>query len=309
MKKRVYVFIATSALSLGAVCQTLVSSNINSTYVYSNTNGAVASTYTFVADAGVRQVDASNPGVKMNDAGALTLLYENRNGGGSNTVESDESSDWLSFKNVKTGVNPDNFRAVQLPDGTWRSYGLDTTKGITGSCLKSQTSTDGVHFTPDEGCRYELPAQDQGRMGVYDFFNDQQGGVVMLYLGDLMGKNNVRRAYSTDNGWTFVFDRGNVFDDDNAGGGGNTYVDQKTVTLPDGSIYLVAMKSGSIYSFVSQDGQTFSALGKILSPADFMDVSLHSLHDPQIIRLPDGRLRLYVTGVGETSMIVSATSQ
>ena len=126
------------------------------------------------------------------------------------------------------------------------------------SQIGSLFSADGVTFTPETGVRYTLQPADKGTLGVYDAFSDRQGGVVLLYLGDLPGLNNVRRAYSRDNGLTFTFDRGNILGDDNAGGGANSFVDEKSIRLPDGRIRLFTMRQHTIYSFVSvDDGYSF----------------------------------------------------
>jgi hypothetical protein len=58
------------------------------------------------------------------------------------------------------------------------------------------------------------------------------------------------------------------------------------------------MKTGNIYTFVSiDDGETFKLEGVALSPDDFSELNVSSLHDPQIVQLPDGRLRIYVTAL------------
>lgn len=140
--------------------------------------------------------------------------------------------------------NPIYRRYVRRPDSTFAS----------------ESSSDGVHFYRDEGLRYQPQPADERQIGVYDHFIDAQGGIVLLYIGDMYGANNVRRAYSTpgDNGWTFRFDRTNVLGDENLGGGPNSYVDQKSILLPNGRRRLFVMKQGSIYSFLSDDdGQTF----------------------------------------------------
>ena len=72
------------------------------------------------------------------------------------------------------------------------------------------------------------------------------------------------------------------------------------------------MKSGSIYGFLStDDGATFTNEGAILLPSDFVTTG-DSLHDPQIIALPDGRYRIFVTLMNNretgASSIVSATT-
>ena len=268
-------------------------------------------TLTFTADTGVRMEDGSNAGVKIVD-GALEMLYESHGTEtGPHLASATQATDWLTFSGVKQ-TNPDTFRALQLPDGTWRAYGLDTTVGNAGSCLQSQSSTDGITYTKDAGCRYTLQDSDNGRMGVYELFNRQNSDVVLLYLGDLEGKNNVRKAVSTDGGWTFIYDSGDVFDTGNTTRSDQSYVDEKVIRLNDGTLYVVAMKAGVIYSFISKDdGETFTSEGEILKPSDF-DTAALSLHDPQIIELPDGRYRIFVTlftgGGQEKNQIVSATA-
>lgn len=274
---------------------------------------STTSTLTFIADVGTRAENASNAGVRFQSS-TLQLLYESQaqaTKGKHPVEESTEASDWLTFAPTTTETDQDTFRAHHLPDGTWRTYGVDTTVGIEGSCLQSRSSTDGVTYTPDEGCRYTLQDADNGKMGVYELFNTSTGDVVLLYIGDMMGMNNVRRAVSTDGGWTFTFDHDDVLGDESAGGGSGSYVDEKVVSLGNEAFYLVAMKSGSIYGFLSSDdGATFVNEGAILVPSDY-GLTNGSLHDPQIIALPDGRYRIFVTlfdrDTGESS-IVSATT-
>lgn len=277
--------------------------------------------FTFIPDDGLRMEYASNPGAKVNEDDSVSLLYQDPRLGGHQFIAI--SADGLAFEEIGEEVTwreAATFRAKQLPDEMWRNYGLDTTKGIQGSCLISESSTDGAIFTDDEGCRYTLQNEDKGTMGVYDFFNDKEGGVVLLYIGDMKGFNNVRRAYSTDNGWTFTFTNGNVLGDEKLGGGGNSYVDEKVFVLPDDRIFLVAMKMGTIYGFVSDDNAvSFQRYEEpLLEPSDFDALgygTVRSLHDPQIVQLQDGRYRIYVAalfpgdeGEEEDWSIVSATT-
>lgn len=266
--------------------------------------------------------DASNPGARVNDDGTLDLLFEDTERRRSAVASSDESSDWLEFSVTDADADPGIFRALKLPDGTCRAYGTDATKGIAGTGMTSRSSEDCVTFTEDEGYRYVLQPDDNGEMGVWDLFVDSEGGVVLLYLGDMHGLNNVRRAYSTDGGWTFSFTNGNVFGDDDAGGGARSFVDDKVLVLPDGHIRAITMRGGSVHTFLStDDGKTFVYEGEALSPDDFADGDYVGLFDPQLVMLPDGRQRIYVTAQSETgstlpdgrrelaSVIVSATTR
>ncbi len=259
--------------------------------------------FSFIPDEDIRIEDASNSGVKYNTDGTISLLFQTRSNqarGRNDIATASVASDWLDFTVSKTGVNPAEFRALRLADGTCRAYGLDATKsgvlpGSTG--LKSMSSKDCVTFTEDTGVRYELTEKDNESMGVYDLFIDSKGGVVLLYLGDLKGTNNLRRAYSTDGGWTFTFQDDNLLGDIAAGGGGQSYVDNKIIELIDGRVLMVAMKAGKIYTFVSADeGVTWTKQPDVLAPEDFTGQSVTGLYDPQIIQLSDGRFRIYVTG-------------
>ena len=185
------------------------------------------------------------------------------------------------------------------------------------STFISESSPDGTHFTRDGGIRYQPRAQDLP-VGVYDHFVDSEGGIVLLYIGDMYGVNNVRRAYSApgDNGWTFRFEDDDPLADADLGGGPNSYVDQKSILLPDGRRRLFVMRQGSIYSFISQDDEGPFALEPNirLTPASFGDLRVRSLHDPWPVLLPDGRVRLYLHGFvddGSSShnAILSATEE
>ncbi|MBI5002470.1 hypothetical protein HZC31_03735 [Candidatus Woesearchaeota archaeon] len=280
--------------------------------------------FTFFVDEGLQMTEASNPGARVNDDGTISLLYEDYTGDSPAQYVA-TSEDGLLFSDRGESVSNSvggQFRAKQLPDGTWRGYGYDTTKGIEGGCLTSQSSFDGITYTQDEGCRYTLQEEDEGWMGVYDFFADSKDNIVLLYLGDKYGLNNARRAYSTDGGWTFTFINDNVLNDEDLGGGQMSYVDEKVIVLSDSRVFLVAMQQGNIYGFLSDDdGVSFQRYKDVLlEPGDFDNAEYGyawSLHDPQIAQLEDGRLRIYVAvlfKVDETTTdddmwaIVSATT-
>jgi hypothetical protein len=265
----------------------------------------------FIPDAGFRVDDAANPQPGIDASGLFYLYYHNP------VLRRDyvaTSSDGLHFG---AGNSISNFandpRNTRLPDGRWRRYQYD----MQALEMRSSLSTDGANYTPEAGVRYRPQASDNNSLGVYDVFADTKGGVVMLYIGDLMGQNNVRRAYSTDNGNTFTFDRGNILGDANAGGGANSYVDEKTIVLPDGKRRLFVMKGGTIYSFLGDaDGNNFVfEEGVRLAPADFAGLHILTLHDPVVVRLSDGRYRMYVAAMIDNgdgtrkSAIVTATTE
>ena len=271
---------------------------------------AAANELTFIPDAGLRADNASNAAVGLDPDGVVYLHYLDR------TVAQDRVASAADGLNFAPATPPSAFaydsRNTLLPDGTWRRYMLDPRT----SQFTSMSSTDGLHFAADPGIRYSAQLDDHGSVGVYDAFADPQGGVVLQYLGDLMGLNNLRRAYSTDGGLTFMFERGDVLGDASLGGGPNSYVDPKTLLLPDGRRRLFTMKQGTIYSFISNSALTSFTLetGARLLPSDFTEVSVHAFFDPVVLQLPDGRYRMYVTAsVGhasgpDTQALVSATA-
>lgn len=275
---------------------------------------AAAPELNFLPDPGVRVDNASLPKPAVDESGRVYLFYEDHSASRARELLA-VASDGLSFSPGQVPQDRANDpRRLRLPDGGWRLYLWDPRAGE----MKSASSRDGFEFTPDPGVRYTPQPEDRGTIGVYDHFTDSAGGVALLYIGDMQGANNVRRAYSPpgDNGWTFRFEAGNLLGDARAGGGPNSYVDQKSIRLPDGRLRLFAMRQGVIYSFLSEDeGRHFrQEPGVRLAPGDFKEFRVISLHDPWVVRLADGRYRMYVAaalegGLGEPKFaIVSATT-
>ena len=289
----------------------------------SDTGDEVASTaieqLVWTAEPGFVLEDASNPGAATSADGSVYLSYQDRDQPQGSTVRSVQlngGADWLA-PGADFDVDMAFFHAVKLPSGLYRKYGPEPTIGGGPGDFTSKSSTDGVTFSldvDDQGApiiRYELQPEDNGTLGTFDTFVNADGHVVLLYVGDREagGRNNIRRAVSTDGGDRFEFDRIDVFGDAEAGGGGRTYVDQDTLTLPDGRVYVIAMKSGELYHFVGDpQGDVFTPLSEgapFLSAEDFEPEpgkTVASLHDPQIVQLADGRLRIYVAAIiaGET---------
>lgn len=274
----------------------------------------------FIPDAGVRIGNTSIPRAGIDPSGTTWLVF------------SDEilrkrritsSANGLQFgtPNDLTPLNRGNDpQRTLLPNGTWRVYGLEgvgqnPASPSSGNRITSGSSTNGIAFYPDTGNRYTPAPGDFGQIGVFDIFTDKRGGVVLLYIGDLIGGNNIRHAYSADTGRTFTFQHGNVMRDDGLGGP-NTFVDPFSIRLPDGRIRLFTMKANAIYSHISNDdGLTFTPEpGPLLRTTDFKEFTARSLNDPSIIRLPDGRYRMYVASHIEESpgnriwKIISATT-
>lgn len=271
-----------------------------------------------VPDAGVRIHQASNPFASVDSVTGTTYVgYQDRTGGGD---KFQSSSDGLVFANP-TAVTYTNrsvdSRSTPMPDGkTWRLYQLNPQTAV----MTSYLSTDGNSFTSEAGTRYHAQAGDNGSMGVYDLYTAGDGALVLVYVGDLHGKNNLRMARSTDNGLSFSFVKGNVLGDDDAGGGGSTFIDNKTIALADGRRRMFTMRAGELQSFVTTDGYSWSREpGTRISYRDFaaVGVTIYSLNDPVPVIDQQGRLKVYVaastSGAGSETpgntdwVIVSAT--
>jgi hypothetical protein len=262
----------------------------------------------FTPDSGLRMTNASNPRASVSVTGLVYLFYEDHSVVPSRPMIA-TALDGLTFGPGRERVQADNaydpFR-VHLPDGAWRNY-LTQPPPQTNLVL-SESGADGIHFTQDPGVRYTAVVSDNNTIGVHDEYVAPDGGVALLYVGDLYGLNNVRRAVSTDMGWTFAFEDGNVLGDAGGGGGPNSFVDEKSTALPDGRRRLFVMRQGTIYSFTTVDGYHYAQdPGVRARPSDYAALTLH---DPAVVRLPDGRYRMYVaeqTSPGVFSL-VSATS-
>ncbi len=300
----------------------------------------------FFPDPGLRIDNASNVAPSVGDDGLVYLFYSKHTGEqipamhGQSMVSRHErmmswSRDGLSFKNhapwgdsrYDMRLNP---HVMKMPDGTYKQFQWDMRE----EAIVSMSSRDGRHFKRDPGIRYrgnhsgDPCEEDNNSIGITDFFRNRRGDIVLLYLGDNRGPyDSVRRAVSRDNGESFSFDRGNVLGDCHLVRQKQNHVDQKHIRLPGGRIRLFTMVGGgparpgvsrccSIYSWISEDdGETFTQEpGVRLAPLDFTDLDVYSLHDPFVVRLHDGRYRMYVTARilenGQTrEAIVSATTR
>ncbi len=282
-------FLAKAIIRASVLCCTLL-------VLASEQTNAQSGDLVFIPDAGLRLTDASIPEIGYDAATGTYYLFHS----GEGTVKGDAvatSKDGLTFSapvlQTSKAFDP---RRVRLPDGRWRSYFWDNPGRPQG--LKSRISADGVNFTEESGLRYALQANDKSSAGIYELFANPDGTMVLLYLGDLMGLNNTRRAVSLDSGKTFTFDRGNILGDDSFGGGANSYVDITTIVLPDGRRRLFSMRQGhTIYTHTSSDGGKTWTLDpgyRLRDSISFSQYSPKSQNDPSVIRLPDGRYRLYV---------------
>ncbi|MBI4357805.1 MAG: hypothetical protein HY584_00775 [Candidatus Omnitrophica bacterium] len=267
----------------------------------------------FISDTGVRVDHASNPIAEIDEASGqvrlmVTLQHPHRR-------VAVVSQDGFHFE-VDRAIELRSMQGpvVKLSNGRFRRFLYDPRAGQ----LRSEFSRGGIQFSQEPGSRYTPHPMDHGTFGVYDVFMDRAGGIVLLYVGDLHGLNNIRRAYSKDEGMNFRFEKADVLGDAKFGGAGRSFVDHKVVRLPGGELRLFAMREGrGIYSFISADeAHTFrQEPGARLGREDFREFTVMSLHDPTVIQLSDGRWRMYVcarlpsNGPELHEVIVSATTK
>ncbi len=264
---------------------------------------------TFYPDQGPRVDFASNCKAGIASDGSVYLYYQDRN---TNKQVRSVSPDGLTFPTGSAYTTYENHPTrIQLPSGKWKRYLFDPKTAV----LSSEASTDGITFIAEQGTRYQIVAADKGTAGIYDHYVAGTS-VMMLYLGDLQGLNNTRAAISTDEGMTFTFKGTNVLGDDSAGGGANAFVDISSIALPTGGRRLFAMKGGSgIYSFTNLDPSNYLGWkqdpGTRVEKTAWGDATLTGLFDPTVVRLKDGRYRMYLTGgYGQKhEAIISATTK
>jgi hypothetical protein len=268
---------------------------------------------TFNADPGYRVASATNPAAYIDDAGVVYVGYLVK--GTSGTFKVVTSTDGgLSFGAPN---DPTAFEEIMLqrhghempkPDDAGstilRAYGWEPSGG---GYFGSRTYTNNA-VVVENGVRFDPPYSDS--IGVSTFF-PVDGGLGLLYINDAFGNNaNVHSACSTDNGWSFSFVSDNPLGDQGrAADGGWNVRDPHAFPVTDERIRVFYMMQGegpeipgsrrccAIYSFITTDGVTFTAEpGVRLDPASFTNPVVWGLHDPQLVRLKDGRYRMYVTG-------------
>jgi len=302
-------------------------------WTFSSVEAAPSPDLQFSPDPGIRVDYASIPGAVVDrETGVVYLTYTyNREGTGPGIQLVSTAADGLEFgPGVDHGTVHARFSLTSLlaPDGRWRRYNAGRVPGT----LESSVSTDGFTFVREPGIRYTLPENDNGSMGVSTMYTDPTGAVVLFYVGDMGHADNVRLAYSIDGGLTFTQETDNLLGDRDLDAT-EKFVDPRTLLLPDGRRRLITMRRGrngtvpvpgtravgELVTFISTDGKTYHREPGIrLSPGDFTEFAVWSLNDPTLVRLPDGRFRIYVAAlVDDTSpdapsaskwVIVSATS-
>jgi dienelactone hydrolase len=262
----------------------------------------------FTPDEGIRLEGGTIPRAGIDqESGTIALYYTvgpneyvatSNDGGMSFSGDQLVSDRYLDPRNVKMPEPNDHGETI------WRRYLLNIHQGF----FESQISTDGIHFVPEEGVRYDPPNSDN--IGVYTTFATATGRIGLMYIGDKgTTSGNVRLAYSDDNGETFQLEDDNPLGDAGTHDAGMNQRDPYAIVLDDGTIKVFTMVQGGpqaphpghrsvgyIYSFTSTDhGETFVQDESIrLQPDDFEEFYVWSLNDPSVIELPDGRFRMYV---------------
>ena len=284
----------------------------------------------FAPDDGIRFEDATIPRAGINpEDGSVVLYYSvgpdeyvtTSQDGGLNFSEGHRVSNrYLDPRNVELPAKTESGETI------WRRYSWDRNEGV----FKSEKSMDGIHFTPEDGVRYDPPSTDN--IGVYTNFVTADGRVGLMYIGDKgTTEANIRLAFSDDNGENFQLADDNPLGDAGTHDTGMNQRDPYAIVLEDGTIRVFTMVQGgsqaplpgqrsvgTIYSFTSTDhGETFvQDEGIRLQPEDFDQLHVWSLNDPSVIQLPDGQFRMYVAamvsetadGAGAEWVIVSATT-
>lgn len=198
--------------------------------------------------------------------------------------------------------------------------------------LTSSTSyNNGETYEKDEGYRYTFPDNSEQSIGYYDVFNNGQGQIILMYIGNFMtSEESVHLAISEDNGENFVFISDNVLEDKGLNDQGLNYRDPRITMLNDGTLKVYTMVPGKagppipgkesrgyIYSHTSKDGGYTWTLdeGIRLQVSDF-PYDVWSLNDPHVVQLENGQLRMYVTAriedqgseTGYKEVLISAIS-
>lgn len=139
---------------------------------------------------------------------------------------------------------------------------------------------------------------DNQFLGVPDVYPTTDGRMRMVYVARGAARQNSRIAVSDDGGASFTFEFDDPFGDLNipSPGPGNTNVDPAVVRLASGGYLAVTMRLKKLYLFGSQDGKAFIPLnqGAPIEPTVFSQTAT-GYFDPTLVRMPDGRILMYVT--------------
>lgn len=239
----------------------------------------------------------------------VTLLYTSEDG-----LTFSDPVEFTDSLSLGEGVElPALDRAVLMPEldddenEFWRKFWPAGEDGW----ISSKTY-DGNSYTEEDGIRYEFQEGEssQKSIGYRSFFVNTNGELILLYISGFGsgGDAHMRLAVSEDNGWTFEFVDDNPLNDKGTEETGMNQRDPRFTVLPNGTARLFTMVQGGsaptpgrdargyIYSFYTENGYIYELEPGIrLQPSDFTEFEVWSLNDPEVIQLPDGRYRMYVT--------------
>jgi len=263
----------------------------------------------FVLDEGMRIDYASNPMVTYLDDEKLILAYEHRAeelrfapGVDAPLVV---TYDGLEFEDVEDRTGLSTRPPGVLIDDMYHKYIFTPATGVMYA-----TSVDNINYESHNVALevYAEDATDAREFGVYTFFEDDRGGIVLLFNStDEEGDIVVNRAYASSDDLSTL----EVTDRDILDGTleSELYADPNAIALSDGRIALIVMnqtdgarpphgRQGTIHLFFSYDiGETFVYEGQLMSHEDFEEFDVYSLNDPKIVEMWDGSLRVYVAAM------------
>ena len=272
----------------------------------------------FVPEPGYRMEDATTPRAGL-EADGETYLYYLNNFAREERVS--RSADGLRFKR---GAFPHDRsgdpRRVQLPGG-WKVFDLDPARHV----LMSATSANGRDFTLESGIRFMPQFDDRMSMGHGLVWGGGDGTLYFLYMGDVHGERTFRLARSTDGGIRFDAHENDCLE------GRPDGVEIRAAVglpLPDGMVEIYALekrKPAAVQATIEgetpmrqrwgsrrevrdqaaacrvaryrgnpQAGVFVREPGYLLEPLDFTAFRIVDLDSLWPLRLPDGRIRLYV---------------
>ena len=250
---------------------------------------------TFTVDTGIRMPNGEIPEIGHDTINHLYYLFYTLNQVG-NMVAT--SANGLTFGAGSLQGSDYQFYPLKtlLPNGQWRNYMYNM--GL--QQMESAISNDGITFNNESGIRYVPVGNDNNSLGVYDVYKMPDNSLTMLYIGDLSGLNNTRKAISIDSGYTFTRVETNVLGDSGVvlTNPGSSYVDITTLSLGSNKRRLICMRGGyGIYSFTSTDyGDNYNFDTLLFTKAQASSIigfSLLGMYDPAIVLLDDGRYRIY----------------
>jgi hypothetical protein len=283
--------------------------------------GSGTDNYTFTIDEGLRADYASNPMVIAQTQESLTLAYESHSTqlkfAPQDKVKLIETTDGVTFNQIENNTNSQvRPPGIKMPNGQMIRYVFQPENGGVFASI----STDGTNYEVQPDLVYAASAEDASdarEFGVYTYFLDKDGGVVLLF--NSTDDNNdivVNRAYAAPqtNGLSFDLQATDILDGtlDN-----ELYADPNVLVLNDGTIFLIIMnqtegakppqgKQGTIHGYTStDDGQTFNYQGQLVGYDDFEEFEIFSLNDPKLVQFADGTIRIYVAGMVKDETAVS----